>query len=71
VLDRLALPPEMVLRAFEDLHVIAQNLPALRQAAEEIPRSESELADETRAVRAQVNEIHEEVRDLRDKIPGL
>jgi hypothetical protein len=27
--------------------------------------------DETRAVRAQVNEIHEEVRDLRDKIPGL
>ncbi len=86
MLDRLAVPPKMVLRALDDLHVIAQNLPALRESAGEIPRSETELARkvdrlredevdpllrEIRGIRAELKDLHAEIRDVRDKIPGL
>jgi hypothetical protein len=71
VLDRLAVPPKLLLRALDDLHVIAQNLPSLRDSAEDIPRSEDELAQEIRGIRGQIKEIHEEIRDLRDRIPGI
>ena len=41
------------------------------QAAQALTLAEDELAEEVRAIRAQLKDVHAEVRDLRDKIPGL
>ena len=72
VLNRLAVPPKMVLRVLDDLHVIAQNLPSLRESAGEIPRSETELAQKVDRLRErEVDALLREIRDLREKVPGL
>jgi hypothetical protein len=95
VLDALALPPKLVLRALDDLHTLADGLRKLTEregdlndlleSVRVLPRVEDELSAEIARLRedvrallavlgplnANIDELHAEIKDLRDRIPGI
>jgi len=71
MLDRLSIPPRLVMRALDDLHTVAVNIGPLTEAARVLPRTEDELSaniaalrDDIQALHAWLAPLHEELRDL-------
>ena len=71
MLDRLAIPPRMVLRALEDLHTVAEALPKLAASVRELPRVEDELSAEIASLRAEVKELREWLDPLHRELSDL
>ena len=69
MLDRLAIPPRLVLRALDDLHTVAEtlrelaahegDLAALTRSVQSLPRVEDELSAEIASLRAEVKELRQ------------
>jgi hypothetical protein len=71
MLDRLSIPPRLVMRALDDLHTVATNIGSLTEAARVLPRTEDELSaniallrDDIRALHAWLQPLHQELTDL-------
>jgi prefoldin subunit 5 len=71
MLDRLSIPPRLVMRALDDLHTVATNIGHLTEAARVLPRTEDELSaniallrDDIRALHAWLQPLHQELTDL-------
>jgi uncharacterized coiled-coil DUF342 family protein len=69
MLDRLAIPPRLALRALDDLHTVADtlrelaahegDLAALARSVQSLPRVEDELSAEIASLRAEVKELRQ------------
>ena len=71
LLGPLAIPPRLLMRALDDLHVLAENLPALRSAAEALPGVEDELATHVDSLNERVDRLFTEMDDLDDTAENL
>jgi prefoldin subunit 5 len=78
MLERLSIPPRLVIRALDDLHTIATNIGALTAAAQVLPRTEDELSvniaalrDDIQALHAWLQPLHQELTDLDDTAEKL
>jgi uncharacterized protein YoxC len=78
MLERLSIPPRLVIRALDDLHTIATNIGALTAAAQVLPRTEDELSaniaalrDDVQALHAWLQPLHQELTDLDERLVDL
>jgi uncharacterized coiled-coil DUF342 family protein len=81
MLDRLAIPPRLVLRALDDLHTVAEtlrelaahegDLAALARSVETLPRVEDELSAEIATLRAEVKELRQWLDPLHRELTDL
>jgi len=78
MLERLAIPPRLVMRALDDLHTVAVNIGALTAAAQVLPRTEDELSaniaalrDDIQALHAWLQPLHTELTDLDARLTEL
>ena len=93
--EALSIPPRLVLRALDDLHILAEgvrslssregDLDDLLEAVRWLPEVERDLAarvdeletqvrglrDEIRPLQGTIADFHGELRDLRERIPGI
>ena len=87
MLDRLAIPPRLALRALDDLHTVADtlrelaahegDLAALARSVQSLPRVEDELSAEIASLRAEVkarqwlDPLHRELTDVDNTAEAL
>jgi chromosome segregation ATPase len=81
VLDRLAIPPRLLVRALDDLHTLAEgvrrlteregDLNALLRSVQELPRVEDELSARVDALHRWLEPLHTELTDLDDTAEKL
>jgi uncharacterized protein YoxC len=78
MLERLSIPPRLVIRALDDLHTIATNIGALTAAAQVLPRTEDELSaniaalrDDIQALHVWLQPLHQELTDLDERLVDL
>jgi uncharacterized protein YoxC len=78
MLERLSIPPRLVIRALDDLHTIATNIGALTAAAQVLPRTEDELSaniaalrDDVQALHVWLQPLHQELTDLDERLVDL
>jgi hypothetical protein len=78
MLDRLSIPPRLVMRALDDLHTVASNIGPLTEAARVLPRTEDELSaniallrDDIQALHAWLQPLHQELTDLDTRVTEL
>lgn len=71
MLDRLAIPPRLLLRALDDLHAIATQLPDLVAAARVLPEVEDQLSERIAELRADVASLHEWLQPLHAELTDL
>jgi hypothetical protein len=81
MLDRLAIPPRLMVRAIDDLHSVAVtlrelagpdgHLASVARSAAEIPRVEDELSAEIGSLRAEVRALHEWLEPLHKEVTDL
>lgn len=70
MLDALAVPPRLILRALDDLHTVARHMPALTGAAEVLPRTEDELSASIERLRGDVQGLRADIESLRTDVGG-
>jgi hypothetical protein len=58
MLDALAIPPRMLLRALDDLHTVAGRLGELVESARVLPRTEDELSANIVLLRQDIQELN-------------
>jgi chromosome segregation ATPase len=81
MLDRLSIPPRLVLRALDDLHTVAEtlrllasrdgDLSSLAVSLEELPRVEDELSANIERLRIEVRALHEWLEPLHREVTDL
>jgi chromosome segregation ATPase len=81
MLDRLAIPPRLVLRALDDLHTVAEalrelarsegNLASVARSAAELPKVEDELSARIDGLRVEVRALHEWLEPLHSELTDL
>jgi septal ring factor EnvC (AmiA/AmiB activator) len=71
MLERLAIPPRLVMRALDDLHTVATNIPALTAAAQVLPRTEDELSANIAALRQDIQALHAWLQPLHQELTDL
>jgi chromosome segregation ATPase len=81
MLDRLSVPPRLVLRALDDLHTVAETLRALAahegdlaslaRSVQALPRVEDELSAEIASLRAEVVALREWLDPLHRELTDL
>jgi chromosome segregation ATPase len=71
MLDRLAIPPRLLLRALDDLHAIATQLPDLVAAARVLPEVEDRLSERIAELRGDVAALQEWLRPLHTELTDL
>jgi uncharacterized protein YoxC len=78
MLEALSIPPRLVMRALDDLHTIANNIRALTEAAQVLPRTEDELSaniallrDDVQALHVWLQPLHQELTDIDTKLGEL
>jgi uncharacterized protein YoxC len=78
MLERLSIPPRLVMRALDDLHTVATNIGPLTEAARVLPRTEDELSaniaalrDDIQALHAWLQPLHQELTDLDERLLAL
>jgi hypothetical protein len=64
MLDALAIPPRMLLRALDDLHTVAGRLGELVESARVLPRTEDELSANIVLLREDIQELNGLLRPL-------
>ncbi len=71
MLDRLAIPPRLVLRALDDLHTVAGALPELARSLTELPRVEDELSAQIESLKVEVRALHEWLEPLHRELTDV
>jgi uncharacterized protein YoxC len=78
MLDRLSIPPRLVMRALDDLHTLARHIGPLTESAGVLPRTEDELSaniallrDDIQALHAWLQPLHQELTDLDTRVTEL
>jgi hypothetical protein len=74
MLDRLSIPPRLVMRALDDLHTLANNIGPLTEAAGVLPRTEDELSANIAALRDDISVLNSnlvEFQRLLKRLPGI
>jgi hypothetical protein len=74
MLDRLSIPPRLVMQALDDLHTVATNLGPLTEAARVLPRTEDELSANIAALRDDIKALDAHLVELQGmlrKLPGI
>jgi uncharacterized protein YoxC len=64
MLDALAIPPRMLLRALDDLHTVAGSLGELVESASVLPRTEDELSANIVLLRKDIQALNDLLRPL-------
>jgi uncharacterized protein YoxC len=64
MLDTLAIPPRMILRALDDLHTVAGKLGELVESVRVLPRTEDELSANIVLLREDIQTLNELLRPL-------
>jgi len=64
MLDALAIPPRMLLRALDDLHKVAGQLGELVESTRVLPRTEDELSANIVLLREDIQELNALLRPL-------
>jgi chromosome segregation ATPase len=81
VLDALTVPPRLILRALDDLHVLAEgirrltdsddDLEALLESVKVLPRTEDELSANIAALREDIRALHAWLEPLHKELTDL
>jgi hypothetical protein len=74
MLDRLSIPPRLVMRALDDLHTLAANIGPLTESAGVLPRTEDELSANIAALRDDIQVLNSnlvEFQRLLKRLPGI
>jgi uncharacterized protein YoxC len=71
MLERLSIPPRLVMRALDDLHTVATNIGALTDAAQVLPRTEDELSANIAALREDIQALHAWLQPLHQELTDL
>src|ERR1700742_1701711 len=81
MLDRLYVPPRLVLRALDDLHAVAEalrelaahegDLASLARSIKELPRVEDELSAEISSLRTEVTALREWLDPLHRELTDI
>jgi chromosome segregation ATPase len=71
MLERLSIPPRLVMRALDDLHTVATNIGPLTEAARVLPRTEDELSANIAALREDIRALHAWLQPLHQELTDL
>jgi hypothetical protein len=74
MLDRLSIPPRLVMRALDDLRTVATNIGPLTEAARVLPRTEDELSANIALLRDDIQALNAhlvELKAMMKKLPGI
>jgi hypothetical protein len=71
MLERLSIPPRLVMRALDDLHTVATNIGSLTEAARTLPGTEDELSAHIVALRQDIQALHAWLQPLHQELTDL
>jgi uncharacterized protein YoxC len=71
MLDALSVPPRLILRALDDLHTLAEAIPALVDSVTVLPRTEDELSANIAALREDIRALHAWLQPLHQELTDL
>jgi hypothetical protein len=74
MLDRLSIPPRLVMQALDDLHTLARNIGPLTESARVLPRTEDELSANIALLRDDIQALNAQLVELKGmlrKLPGI